>query len=334
MRPSFHSRLINGPFHDPGLLVSWAFHKRAVLFDLGDLGTLPPGDILKISHIFVSHTHMDHFVGFDHFVRLMLGRPRGISLFGPPGFLENVAGKMRGYTWNLVQNYTEFLVLNVYEVRPDRLLHRTFSCRSGFQPEHATDRPLEDAILCRDPAFTITAATLDHAVPCLAFALQEPFHINILKPALEKRGLPTGPWISHFKAQLYDKADPATRIQVPSIDGAGIHTYALGDLAADITTLTRGQKIAYVADAAYSPENVRKIVDLAYESDHLFIEAAFLHADREIAKAKYHLTARQAGRIARQAHAKRLTVFHFSPRYLDHGAALESEAREAFESRG
>ena len=63
MRPSFLPRLVNGPFGDPGLFVPLTFQKRALLFDLGDLSRLSPGDLLKTSHVFVSHTHMDHFAG-------------------------------------------------------------------------------------------------------------------------------------------------------------------------------------------------------------------------------------------------------------------------------
>ena len=56
--------------------------------------------------------------------------------------------------------------------------------------------------------------------------------------------------------------------------------------------------------------------------------------DREIAREKYHLTARQAGAIARQAGAKQVTVFHFSPRYSGSGDLLAREALEAYEGAG
>jgi ribonuclease Z len=45
---------------------------------------------------------------------------------------------------------------------------------------------------------------------------------------------------------------------------------------------------------------------------------------------RYHLTARQAGVMARKARVRDLIVFHFSPRYTGQGDAIEQEAQEAF----
>lgn len=67
------------------------------------------------------------------------------------------------------------------------------------------------------------------------------------------------------------------------------------------------------------------------DSDHLFIETSFLEKDRDIAKKKCHLTARQAGFIAGKAKVKQLTPLHFSPRYQGQGHLLEQEAMEAYD---
>jgi ribonuclease Z len=89
MRPRFHPRLINGPFDDPGLFIPFLYENRAILFDLGDINTLSARDILKVSHVFITHTHMDHFIGFDRLLRLFLGREKKLYLYGPQGFLKN-----------------------------------------------------------------------------------------------------------------------------------------------------------------------------------------------------------------------------------------------------
>jgi ribonuclease Z len=85
-----------------------------------------------------------------------------------------------------------------------------------------------------------------------------------------------------------------------------------------------------VVDLAYEGVNVEKVVALAREADQLFIEAPFLDVDTEIAAERRHLTARQAGQIARKAGVRRLIPFHFSARYRDRADELMREAEEAF----
>ena len=65
----------------------------------------------------------------------------------------------------------------------------------------------------------------------------------------------------------------------------------------------------------YNPCNREKIITLVKEADYFFCEAAFLEKDRDRAAQRYHLTAHQAGVLAREAGVKRLIAFHFSPRY-------------------
>jgi len=65
MSRHFDPHLINVPFGDPGVYVDLVFERRALLFDLGDLSPLPPRKLLRISDVFVTHRHMDHFAGLD-----------------------------------------------------------------------------------------------------------------------------------------------------------------------------------------------------------------------------------------------------------------------------
>ena len=70
MNPSFSSYLVNDVFGDPGLYVEVRWSKRALLFDLGHNDGLGPTRLLKAGEIFISHTHMDHFIGFDKLLRV------------------------------------------------------------------------------------------------------------------------------------------------------------------------------------------------------------------------------------------------------------------------
>ena len=70
-----------------------------------------------------------------------------------------------------------------------------------------------------------------------------------------------------------------------------------------------------------------------HEADVLYCESPFLDEDRDQAAMRYHLTAAEAGTIARMASARRLKVFHFSPRYQGRGDMLRQEAEAAFRGR-
>ena len=134
MPPSFQPGLINDASGDPGLFISFAFNRRAIVFDLGDIAGLSPRDLLKISHVFISHTHMDHFAGFDRLLRIMLGRSKTLHFYGPLGFLKNLEGKLSGYAWNLAKNFTHELVIHATEITEEAHTTQRYACREGFQP--------------------------------------------------------------------------------------------------------------------------------------------------------------------------------------------------------
>jgi len=326
-RPSFTARLVNSPLQDPGLLLSFLFERRAMLFDLGDLHTLSPRDLLKVSHVFVTHTHMDHFIGFDTLLRVSLGREKEIHLFGPAGFFERVEGKLRGYTWNLVDEYAYQLRLRVTEVDEEKCRTRVYLCKERFERAGNEEEAPFACTLMRDPAFRIDAALLDHRVPCLGLSLIEEFSVHIDKEALKALGLPVGPWLTSFKKAVAEKKDPDLAFSV-----AG-KTFPLGELTAKIARISQGQKVTYLTDLVGSPENIEKAVDLARDADHLFVEAAFLDRDKEIARNKCHLTAKEAGTLARRAGVRQMTLFHFSPRYTELEEEIQKEAMEAFLGR-
>jgi ribonuclease Z len=101
-------------------------------------------------------------------------------------------------------------------------------------------------------------------------------------------------------------------------------------LKKEIMQVTAGRRIAYVVDVAFTEANAAKIVSLAKDADILFIEATFLEAEAARAAARQHLTAHQAGTLARLANVKRLVTLHYSPRYNGRGDLLKGEAETAF----
>ncbi|MBS3759164.1 MAG: ribonuclease Z [Desulfobacterales bacterium] len=335
MPPLVFPSLVNETSGDPGLFVPFAYDRLAYLFDLGNISALSSRNLLKVSHVFVSHTHMDHFIGFDTLLRIILGRDKTLYLFGPEGFLANVEGKLAGYSWNLVNNYSNPLILEVAELTGVYLTRRRLSCQHQFQPISEDVRRVTDApaVLCEDAMHSVTAAILDHGLPCLGFALEENFRINIRKDMLNRLDLATGPWLHELKQAIYNRENPDSVISAPTAGRkTGEKTFRLADLADQLAIISKGQKISYIADVAYNRGNIEKIRRLAKDSDHLFIESPFLESDRSHARRKKHLTARQAGEIAGLVGARRFTLFHFSPRYDMPASAFYAEANKAYEA--
>ncbi|HXE96720.1 MAG TPA: MBL fold metallo-hydrolase [Dongiaceae bacterium] len=334
MTPQFHPSLVNGPFDDPSVYVDFLYERRALLFDLGDIRALPPRKILRLSHIFISHTHIDHFIGFDHLLRLCLGREKRLHLFGPPGFTARVEHRLASYTWNLVESYpTDFTVVAA-ELHPDgRSISAEFHCRSGFRRECERTEQLQDGIILDEETFRVRTAFLDHKTVCLAFALEEKNHVNIMKNRLLELGLPTGPWLAELKRDVVRGEPDDKRFRAWWLGEGGVveRHFALGELKKMILQVVAGQKIAYVTDAGCTPANAAKIVALARGADYLFIEATFLDSERELAGERHHLTALQAGMLARQAGAARTIPFHFSPRYQGMEDKLREELEQALQ---
>ena len=135
MTPSYHAFLVNGRQGDPALYVDFRFEKRALLFDLGDLHALAPRKLLRVSDVFVSHMHLDHFVGFDQLLRLLLGREKTVGVWGPDGIIDCVAARLGGYSWNLAARYKTDLCFQVTEVGTETAGRTaTFRLKDRFRP--------------------------------------------------------------------------------------------------------------------------------------------------------------------------------------------------------
>jgi ribonuclease Z len=318
-----HPRLVNGRFGDPALFVEMLHRREALLFDAGDLSPLSARDLLRITHLFVSHMHMDHFVGFDALLRVHVGREKVIRVVGPEGIIERVGHKLLGYDWDLVERYETDLVFDVVEVgarRPAKAARFRFKRR--FERESLT---VPAAI--EPPGLRIETALLEHHGPCLGFAVSEPAHVNVWKSRLEAGGFQTGQWLQALKAAVVAGAPDDQPIRIGERD-----IRPLRELR-ELVTVTRGQKIAYVTDVADRPANREKIARLAREADLLFLESRFSAADAAQARDRAHLTTTAAGEIARAAGVRRLEPFHFSPRYEGEEERMLSEVFAAFVPR-
>ena len=308
MRTLLHPTLLHPPTGDPGAWIDLPDEGRAVLLDLPSLAHLPARRLLKLAHAVVTHTHMDHFIGFDELLRVALRREGPLGITGPPGFLNSVRGRIAAYSWNLIESYP--VRLRVQEVANGTLRAEEYSGESRMRPVSLPDASFTGTVHA-ERAFRVDVATLDHGIPVLGIAVREAGHLAVNKDLLLRRGLVPGAWLKELK-------DAIRRGESVQTDGLIVEG--------------EGQVVAYLTDLAGTDENLRRAEELARDADLLLCEAAFLDQDRALAYERNHLTARQAGELARRAGAKRLAVFHISPRYEGREAEIFGEAAEAFGS--
>lgn len=328
MKHTFNLTTCINPFDDPFVFIRILREKKALLFDLGHIGRIESGNLLRISDIFVTHTHMDHFIGFDTILRLVLRRESPLRIFGPEGIIECIEGKLKGYAWNLIRDYP--LKIEAFEVKGMQIHHSSFYAENSFQRIDNTPSEFNE-ILLKDSLFTVKGLQLFHQIPVLAFSLKEDFHININKEILSEMELPVGHWLSDFKKAVrkyYDIEKMMLRVdsEVFKINDS---YYTLSELIR-IAVITKGQQISYVMDTSPTEENFSKLMPFIKHSDHLFCEAFFLEKDRQRAIERHHLTAADAGKLAREAEVANLTITHFSSKYINCPEDIYNEAMREF----
>jgi ribonuclease Z len=222
------------------------------------------------------------------------------------------------------------LVLDVTEVSDSFDARKArFRLKRAFALEELGSAQLVNGVLCDNPTFRVVIAVLEHRTPCLAFAIEEPAHINVWKNRLQELGLPVGPWLRKLKRAVLENRPDHELIEAGMPPSP--REMPLGVLRKAVTVIP-GQKVAYVTDAADTPANRDVIVALAHNADILFIEAAFAKADAQLAAERAHLTTDAAGSLARAAEVRRVEPFHFSPRYSGQDERMVEEVMAAFTS--
>ncbi len=319
MKATFFCKSHGDPFTDPSLFVRFRRKRRAFLFDAGNLSLLNVSEIYMITHLFITHMHIDHFIGFDSLLRCILKRDMPLIVYGPEGVIEAIKGKLAGYTWNLIGDYT--LRIDVYEVRPEVILHSSFSASDKFREVSLPNLEASNVLLS-DEGCTVNTFIFDHGIPVLGFSLKEDIHININKEFLNRKGFLPGPWLSDFKIAIRNGAAHREFI----INGSKFTTEELYDLA----IISRGMKITYITDIGPCEKNIKAAIMLARDSDILFIESFFSGEESKRAVKRNHLTTLSAGEIARKAMVKKIEIIHISQKYITMREKIYREVMSSF----
>ncbi|HEV7126402.1 MAG TPA: MBL fold metallo-hydrolase [Ktedonobacterales bacterium] len=305
------------------VLTGKAVHR--LLLDCGDgcVTDLSVSEALAVDHLLFSHLHMDHIGGFDNFFRITYNRaPKPNEVWGPPRTAAIMRHRLRGFMWNLFEGDPGIWYVN--DVHPDRIERTCFKETEAFALAHPAGTRQFDGMLFANPDYTVTALSMDHHTPSLAYVIREAPHVNVATERLDELGLLPGPWLRQLK-QLPPDA-PATL----TIDGQ-IREWA--ELRAELLVETPGESLAYLTDFLLDEPAVERLVPALRGCTTVICESQYRSADEALATRHRHMTGAQAAELARRAEVGRLILFHLSTRYRPaEWRDLLAEARAIFPS--
>ena len=175
------------------------------------------------------------------------------------------------------------------------------------------ENPLEPTVVYRGDAFVVRSIPLKHTRVCVGYILQEEPRPGVFYPEKAgELGVPRGPqWALLQRGQSVELADGRV-VQPHEVMGAA----------------RRGRKFSYITDTLPINGIAREVEN----SDLLICEGMFERNLSEASYQKKHMTAEDAGKLARDAGGvRKMGLIHYSPRYTNRDLKiLEREAREHF----
>ncbi len=172
---------------------------------------------------------------------------------------------------------------------------------------HVVEHPVYQAgVVHDDGKFLIEAEFLEHGIENVGWRITEPDRRKFDQAKLDQLNI-KGPCIRELQQKGFIE-----------IEGGRINLE-------DVSWIRQGDSLAVVIDTRYC-QNALK---LAQGAKLLLCESTYMEEHQDLAYRHYHLTAKQAATIAKQAQVKKLILTHFSARYLNL-REMEAEARAVF----
>jgi ribonuclease Z len=305
---NFKVKQLNSPFDDTAFFIRNIYKKTPFLFDCGKLNKISNSELLSISDVFISHTHMDHFYGFDRLLRGSICANKTIRFFGPKGIIKNIQGKIDSYTWNLIKSYN--LNISVIELTEKDIFDTaTFSSYAGFIPKK---NKINKNSIKLENNFSLDYEFFDHGITSVGYKITEPQLIHIDKNNLIEYGFKPDKWlgklIKSIENKNYDKIIECTTFN-------GIKPFLVKELEEKLVIYKKPQSITFITDIAPTFENIKKAIYFAKNSSVLLIESMFTKNDILHSIDKKHLTVELSKFIFKESDSEYVRFFHFAPRY-------------------
>ena len=319
----FELRLVNGLQGDPVIYTAIKRLGEALLFDLGSIDLLSHRDLLRVKHVFVSHTHMDHFIGFERLLRVNVPHKRLIRMWGPAPLIQQVHSKLCGYTWNLIE--PDQIRFHVSEIHPNGTIEEALLGNAdGFAiKRQVSDQTLGELCQLADGS-KMGAVILDHrGTASIGYRLEAPEKFRVRSERLDALGLKPGSWVSLLQLKMRQELWEE-ELQVQG------QVWTVRALGQELIEREVGHALAYLTDLSFDPINLQRLRQSFLPSDHVIAECSFLNVDRQRAVDKAHLTTLHSALLARALGASHLHSFHISGIYGQGPDEVMAEVQRCF----
>jgi len=312
LEPAFCS----GLFDDPLLLIRQRPLGSNLLFDCGQLTHLAKRTLTAIEAIFVSHTHMDHWMGIDTLTRHIYVAPKTVRLFGPPGIAAKLEAKLAGYDWNLCE--ADWGSYRVDEIHETVIETHLLSGPDGFCRSLLESRPRGDRTIFENRLLKVEAELCDHLVPSLVFRITEQPGFSVDEAFLQRRGLVKGPWIRQLKRRYFRQEQLDDPLPVLRQGADGPEEFEISDVRAFCAELFEEQQpasLGYISDVGFTEANLARIGGLLQGVTLLLCETTFLRDDRDKARSTRHLCSEDVNRLLELLRPTWFLPMHLSKSY-------------------
>jgi len=308
LQPTFFAGLLD----DPLLFLRIRPLGRSLLFDCGQLQHVAKRTLKSIDAVFISHAHMDHFMGFDQVLRSTLITGRTLDVFGPCGLGERMRHKLAAYDWNLAEDF--WCTIRVNEILPEHIVRWEFPGPDSFRCRQLEPIRRSAKEIFHNRFVHVEAEPVDHKIPSLMFRIRErhPFAVDAEK--IRQVGLQPGDWLAELKRLFYEQRLAGAELPVPHAGEPSRFTDA-AELYRAICRDVTPASIGYLSDVGFTTANTEKISQFLRGVTLLVSECTFLRNEVERARASFHLTTADLNHLLSELSPQFVLPMHVSKTY-------------------
>ena len=287
---------------DISILIKLDNYSFNLICECGDASGLTVKECQNTEAIFISHTHIDHFINFDFILRHQIGIGRRIIICGPEGITQQVQSKIKGYQWNLIEENS--ITYEIREIKKDGHIEI-----AEINPPHWEIKTLENKnfdTLYKNERFSVDFVILDHKTDSIAYLFQEE---DTVKIDLSKSEFKGGIWVRELKT-AYEQGNETALIKIENKD------YPAAELFYMLET-KKGDSLGVIMDHAANEANHKKIQSIFQDCNQAFIECFYKAEDKEFAKLNFHSYSEESAKIMKICNIKKATPVHFSRKYKE-----------------